>query len=153
MSSEHDLEVVSVRPPDVFLSRLAVWNSRRSRSRFLPIRVLRRCIWLLLGSDIAVPLCVTTRIPHPYGVIIHGAAQIGRGCTIMQQVTIGSNHRHPGVAAIIGDRVYIGAGAKIIGGVNIGNDAVVGANAVVTRDVPVGAVVVGANRIIEGGSS
>jgi serine O-acetyltransferase len=48
----------------------------------------------------------------------------------------------------IGHRVYIGAGAKILGPVVIGDDAVVGANAVVTKDVPAGATVVGANRIL-----
>jgi serine O-acetyltransferase len=51
-------------------------------------------------------------------------------------------------APVIGDRVYIGAGAKILGPVRIGNDAIIGANAVVTKDVPAGATVVGANRII-----
>jgi serine O-acetyltransferase len=48
----------------------------------------------------------------------------------------------------ISNRLYIGAGAKILGPVTIGDDAVVGANAVVTKDVPAGATVVGANRIL-----
>lgn len=48
----------------------------------------------------------------------------------------------------IGNRVYIGAGAKILGPLSIGDDAIVGANAVVTKDVPAGATVVGANRIL-----
>jgi len=48
----------------------------------------------------------------------------------------------------IGDRVYIGAGAKILGPLKIGEDAIIGANAVVTKDVPAGATVVGANRIV-----
>jgi serine O-acetyltransferase len=46
------------------------------------------------------------------------------------------------------DGVYIGAGAKILGGVRIGRGATVGANAVVTRDVPPGAIVVGSNRLL-----
>jgi serine O-acetyltransferase len=49
----------------------------------------------------------------------------------------------------IGDRVYIEAGAMILGLVTIGNDAVVGANAVVTKDVPAWATIVGANRILK----
>ena len=48
----------------------------------------------------------------------------------------------------IGNRVYIGAGAKILGALTIGDDAIIGANAVVTKDVPAGATVVGANRIL-----
>ena len=48
----------------------------------------------------------------------------------------------------IEDGVYIGAGAKILGGVRVGRGATIGANAVVTKDVPAGATVVGANRIL-----
>lgn len=50
--------------------------------------------------------------------------------------------------ATVGDRVYIGAGAKIIGSITIGDDVVIGANAVVTKNVPDGATVVGANKIL-----
>ncbi len=60
-------------------------------------------------------------------------------------VTLGQTHersKHPGVP-VIGDRVYIGCGAKILGGIKIGNDAVVAPNAVVVSDVPAGAVVEG----------
>jgi serine O-acetyltransferase len=49
----------------------------------------------------------------------------------------------------IGNHVHIGAGAKILGPVTIADDVVVGANAVVTKDVPAGATVVGANRILK----
>jgi serine O-acetyltransferase len=52
-------------------------------------------------------------------------------------------------APIVEDYVYIGAGAKVLGNVHIGHHAVIGANAVITRDVPAGATVVGANRIIK----
>ena len=71
--------------------------------------------------------------------ILSGAAKIGSNCTIFHQVTIGSNtlegSKHQG-APVIGDNVFIGCGAKIIGGVHIGNNVCVGANCVVTRDVP-----------------
>lgn len=49
----------------------------------------------------------------------------------------------------IGNRVYLGAGAKILGSVTIGDGAMIGANAVVTKDVPAGAKVVGANRLLK----
>jgi serine O-acetyltransferase len=51
-------------------------------------------------------------------------------------------------APVIGDDVYIGAGAKVLGAVRVGHGAVIGANAVVTRDVPPYCTVVGANRIV-----
>ena len=84
-------------------------------------------------------------------IYIHNNAVIGENCTIFQQVTIGLNeHRLDySKAAQIGNRVYIGAGAKIIGNVTIGDDVRIGANAVVTKDVPSGKTVVGYNKIIE----
>lgn len=85
-------------------------------------------------------------MPHGvYGVFISSGAQIGHNCTIFHQVTIGSNtlrdSKHCG-APIIGNNVYIGCGAKIIGNVYIGDNARIGANCVVTMDVPANATVV-----------
>lgn len=86
-------------------------------------------------------------LPHPFGIVVTSGAQFGEDVVIGHQVTIG-NRGGVMAAPKIGDRVYIGAGAKILGPVCIGNDAVIGANAVVTKDVPSGATVVGANRIL-----
>lgn len=66
----------------------------------------------------------------------------------MQQVTIGSKDPGENVAPVIESDVYIGAGAKVLGAVRVGRGAVIGANAVVTRDVPSYCTVVGANRIL-----
>ena len=76
------------------------------------------------------------RLPHRGGIIIHPQVVIGNNCEIMQGVTIGNNilKSRDGVA-VIGDEVLLSAGAKIIGNVHIGNTVVVGANAVVTKDV------------------
>lgn len=76
------------------------------------------------------------RLPHKGTIVIHVKAQIGNNCEIMQGVTIGNNimKSRNGVAKI-GDEVLICAGAKIIGDVNIGNVVIIGANAVVNRDV------------------
>jgi serine O-acetyltransferase len=67
----------------------------------------------------------------------------------MQQVTLGGSQLGINEAPVIEDFVYIGAGAKVLGNVRIGHHAVIGANAVITRDVPAGATVVGANRMIK----
>lgn len=84
------------------------------------------------------------RLPHKGGIIIHPQAVIGNNCEIMQGVTIGNNIlKSRDEVAVIGDEVLLCAGAKIIGGVHIGNTVVVGANAVVTKDVPDHTVVAG----------
>ena len=87
-------------------------------------------------------------LPHPYGIVVHPQAVIGRRVTLMQQVTIGGRDHRENIAPVIGDDVYIGAGARVLGDVRIGNGVVIGANAVVTRDIPPGVTVVGANRIV-----
>lgn len=76
------------------------------------------------------------------GVVIHERSVIGEDCIIGQQVTIGgkSGARSP---PIIGNRVYIAAGAKIIGDIKIGNNCVIGANSVVMADIPDNSVVAG----------
>lgn len=80
-------------------------------------------------------------IPHPNGVVIHPEAVIGPNCLLFQQVTIGTGPK-PGVPKL-GGGIDVGPGAKILGGVTIGDHAVIGANAVVLSDVPAGAVAVG----------
>jgi serine O-acetyltransferase len=71
---------------------------------------------------------------------------------IGHQVTLGGRD-FTNAAPQVEDGVYIGAGAKILGGVRIGRGANVGANAVITKDVPAGATVVGANRLLPKRSS
>jgi len=83
-------------------------------------------------------------IPHFGGIVIHENTIIGDNCTILQGVTIGINSfKNIKEAATIGNNVTIGAGAKIIGKIKIGNDVTIGANAVVNKDIPNQAVVVG----------
>ncbi len=111
------------------------------------IPLVCKLLQLLLNCDIYGPIRADTRMPHPYGIIIHGSSRIGGNVLIMQQVTIGAKDAG-NAAPTIEANVVLGAGAKILGGITVGRGAVVGANAVVTKDVPPGAVVVGANRII-----
>lgn len=80
-------------------------------------------------------------LPHPNGIVIHPDARIGPNCLIFQQVTIGTTES--GGTPWIGAHVDIGAGAKLLGGIRVGEHARIGANAVVVCDVPSGAVAVG----------
>jgi serine O-acetyltransferase len=82
-------------------------------------------------------------MPHPNGIVIHPDAVIGANCLIFQQVTIGLVRASP-EAPKIGAGVDIGAGARILGPVVVGDGAQIGANAVVLRDVPAGSTAVGA---------
>jgi len=83
-------------------------------------------------------------IGHFGGIVINHKTVIGINCNISQGVTIGETYggKNPGVP-VIGDNVYIGPGAKIIGGITIGNNVAIGANCVLTKSVPDNAIVVG----------
>jgi serine O-acetyltransferase len=92
-------------------------------------------------------------IDHGMGVVIGETAEVGDGCTIYQGVTLGGTtlfrgtKRHP----TLGAGVVVGAGAKILGGFTVGDDARIGSNSVVVKEVPPGATVVGIpGRIVEG---
>lgn len=77
------------------------------------------------------------------GVVIHKKAWIGDKCMIGQNVTIGGGNTHyPGVPHI-GDNVSISHGACVFGGIEIGNNVIIGANAVVNRPVPANTIVAG----------
>jgi serine O-acetyltransferase len=82
-------------------------------------------------------------IHHGNGIVISGQVRAGRDLHIYQQVTLGESWGGKAGAPVIGDRVHVFAGAKILGGVSIEDDAVIGANAVVLQDVPAGAMAVG----------
>jgi len=113
---------------------------------------LSRLYMYYLGCDIALPLPKSVFLPHPLGIVIHGGTRIGSDVVIGHQVTLGGRDL-TSASPQIEDGVYIGAGAKILGGVRVGRGATVGANAVVTKDVAAGFIVVGANRITSGRSA
>jgi serine O-acetyltransferase len=87
------------------------------------------------------------KISHAYGLVVHGDAVIGDNVLLTHQVTLATEK---GKTPVIGNCVRISPGAKIIGGVTIGDNVVVGANAVVVKDVPSNTVAVGVPaRILE----
>ncbi len=76
------------------------------------------------------------------GVVIHERSRIGEDCVISQQVTIGGRAGHINPPRV-GNRVYVGAGAKLIGDIDIGDECVIGTNSVVMQNVPNRSVVAG----------
>ena len=130
---------------------------------------MRLCDYLYGKNALFRPLYVVSRLilshhKYKYGISIHFKTNIGKGffignfgnifvspkavigdnCSIIQGVTIGGKNRgkHMG-SPVIGDGVYIGSGAKVIGAVKVGNNVAIGSNCVVTKDIPDDAVVVG----------
>jgi serine O-acetyltransferase len=106
--------------------------------------VFRHRFWsVVCGADIPLNCKIGggLSIPHPNGIVIHPAAEIGVNCLIHQQVTIGT--KRSGGNPLIKGHVDIGAGAKILGEITIHEHAIVGANAVVTKDVQSYEVVAG----------
>lgn len=103
-----------------------------------------------------IPSCSLGKVifRHPIGIVIGGGAVINDGVIIHQNVTFGAlrfdDKERRGIPCkqIIGKNTIISTGAKILGDVKIGENCIVGANAVVTKDVPDGATVVGYNKII-----
>lgn len=109
-------------------------------------KLITALIFLIYNSKVP-PECVIgpgTKLAYGgVGVIIHKKSVIGANCTISQQVTIGGgNSRYPGLP-IIGDNVYLAKGSIVFGGVEIGNNAIIGANAVVNIPVPENGVAAG----------
>lgn len=84
-------------------------------------------------------------IDHGMGVVIGETAQIGNRVTIYHGTTLGGTGKDKGVKRhpTVGDNVVIGAGAKVLGNINIGSNSKIGSNAVDLNDVPKGATVVG----------
>lgn len=83
-------------------------------------------------------------IGHFGGIVVNGRSVIGKNCNISQGVTLGQANRGKNKGyPTLGDNCYIGPGAKIVGAVRIGNNVAIGANCVVTKDIPDNSVVVG----------
>src|SRR5260370_42366095 len=109
-------------------------------------RLLFRSIRNVYGIELpySVSLGRGVVFEHQSGIVIHGNCVIGDECIIRQGVTLGNrNWETRFEAPRLGDRVNVGAGAKVLGGVTISSGATIGANAVVMIDVPAGATAVG----------
>ncbi len=130
----------------VYFLRLFQWL-RMKRIPFIPGYVNRKLItkygcFISLNAKIGIGV----RFPHPNGIVIGGTTDIGENCTIFQQVTFGGkkigdaqNSNYPS----IGNNVIIYAGAKLIGNITIGDNAIIGANSVVNKSFPPNTIIGG----------
>ena len=131
----------------------AVVGANPLSARLLQMPGIGRALGVLLDCRLECRIRSPLLLPVPMGIVIERGVRLGSRVTVMHQVTIGRKdpvvpREHGGNLAVIEDNVFIGAGAKVLGPVRIGRGATVGANAVVTRDVPSHCTVVGANRIL-----
>ena len=128
------------------LYRLMQWSRRR---RLVPLELLFNKL------NAALCHCVIGRgaefgpglvLIHSNGVVINGAVRGGARVHLEHQVTIGAER---GDVPLLGDDIFVGAGARILGAVTIGDGAKVGANAVVLCDVPAGHTAVGVPAVVK----
>jgi serine O-acetyltransferase len=130
----------------------AVWAHRVTHRMWanpalkLSARLLSQLVRSLTGVEIHPGAVLGRRlfIDHGMGVVIGETTEVGDDVTLFQGVTLGGRSmskgkRHP----TIGNRVTVGAGAKVLGPLLIGDDTQIGANAVVIKDGPAGSVIVG----------
>lgn len=99
-----------------------------------------------VGAEIydLTPIGKGLHIAHAGCIVVHSGAVLGDNVSLSHGVTIGQTIKDGKVLLpVIGNGVYLAPGAKVIGGVHVGDNAAVGANAVVTKDVPANAVVAG----------
>jgi serine O-acetyltransferase len=137
----------------------AIWSYRLAHRLWArpalrgPARVLAQLTRFATGIEIHPGATIGRRffIDHGMGVVIGETAEIGDDVMLYHGVTLGGRSlkhgkRHP----TLGNRVVVGAGAKILGPLTIGDDSAIGANAVVTHDVPADSIATGIPAVVRG---
>jgi serine O-acetyltransferase len=118
--------------------RLASW----CKTQHIPLVVgpIHRWLFFRFGLEIGGNIEGGLYIAHPIGTVIN-VSHMGKNCTVVGSVTLGM--RNEWVFPSIGDNVFIGVGARILGAIVVGDHAKIGANAVVLHDIPAHATAVG----------
>jgi serine O-acetyltransferase len=135
----------------VAVQRFGVWRMKvEPKLLRAPLSIVYRSLYRKIRNTYGIDLPYTVKlgrrvvIEHQSAIIIHGYCMIGDDCIIRQGVTLGNRYlEKPLESPQLGDRVNVGAGAKILGKVYLGNDVNIGANAVVLSDIPPGKTAVG----------
>lgn len=103
--------------------------------------------WIEILTGISIPASAKIGkgfyVGHFGGIVLHSDVVMGENCSIGPGVLIGTRGMGNKGVAVIGDNVYIGVGAKVLGKITIGNNVKIGANAVVVSNIPDGATAVG----------
>jgi serine O-acetyltransferase len=114
-------------------------------------RVAYKMVQIVCGIELPceVELGRNFVIDHSGGIVISGYAKFGDSCRIRNGVVVGLSRTDDPCAPVIGNNVDIGAGAKLLGRVTIGDNCLIGANAVVIRDVPANSIAVGVPAVVK----
>lgn len=130
--------------------RFGNWRMHVKRPWRMPLTFIYRSLFVYVRNHYSVEVPFSAKIgrrvviEHQGGIVIHGNTVIGDECVIRQGVTMGNRHStEPFDAPVLGKRVNVGAGAKLLGHVFVGDGANIGANSVVLKDVPAGRTAVG----------
>ena len=116
----------------------------------LVYRMLYKLVQIATGIELPCEAVLGRNfvIDHFGGIVISGYARFGDDCRIRNGVVVGLSRAGEPCAPVIGNNVDIGAGAKLLGPITIGDNVVIGANAVVVRDVPADSVAVGVPAVV-----
>lgn len=114
-------------------------------------RILYKLVQIVTGIELPceVPIGRHFVIEHSGGIVISGFARFGDHCRIRNGVVVGLSRVEQPCAPSFGDHVDIGAGAKVLGPIRIGDNVLIGANAVVLTDVPDDSIAVGVPALIK----
>jgi serine O-acetyltransferase len=131
------------------LWRVNRWCHRRGlRSLSIAVSFAQRCLYSAdLPSRLDLPDGVVL-MHNGLGTVVHGDTRFLGPAVVFPGVTLGNSWGRRGGAPTLGPYVLVGAGAKVLGGISVGADSIIGANAVVTTDVPPGSMATGNPALI-----
>lgn len=130
--------------------RFGVWRMGVRQPLRAPLSILYRALFRHCRNHYGIELPYSVRvgrqvvIEHQGGIVVHGASVIGDRCILRQNCTLGIRRMDAlDDAPILEEGVQLGAGAVVLGRITLGKGAMVGANSVVLKDVPAGALAIG----------